>query len=210
MKIVILASMLFPCFLAMAAKDERQLLKCLGQEEKEFHLKKQTGPLYDLNQKMISEMLQIPTADIAAEDFKAICENPRMSPSWKLLELSMIKGKKLFVIPENVTGMQRQMAVGMLDDYLEATKEILLGFISQIQSHAPTPQCLKEEIPQLDEVLTEIKYLQEDVDIKKIFAGRDVKIFERLKDYPAAFEKCRQRLMRKNPKSESTEEAKNS
>ena len=37
-----------------------ELLKCLGAEEKAFHLKKDTGPSYDLNQRLIAEIIQIP------------------------------------------------------------------------------------------------------------------------------------------------------
>ena len=94
------------------------------------------------------------------------------------------------------------MTEGMIEDYVEATREILLSFIAQIQSISPTPNCLKEEIPELDQFFNEIKYLQEDIDTKKIFEGKDQKIFEKLKNYPQAFEKCRARL-KKKLKSES-------
>ena len=58
----------------------------------------------------------------------------------------------------------------------------LLGFISQIQAASPTAQCLYEEIPDLNQFFIEIKYLQEDVDMKKIMAGKDEKIFEKMAD----------------------------
>lgn len=189
------------------ARDDRQLLKCLGEEEKKFHLNKVTGPLYDLNQRLISEMIQIPKAEIRSEDFNRICRNSKISPGLKLLELSIRQGKEMFIIPESTERMQKQMTLGMIDDYLEATKEILLNFISQIQTLSPTPTCLKEEIPQLDKFFIDIKYLQEDIDIKRIFAGRDSRILEKLKDYPEAFERCSARL-KKKPKSGSTEPAK--
>jgi hypothetical protein len=47
------------------------------------------------------------------------------------------------------------------------------------------------------------------VDIKKIFAGRDVKIFHKLKNYRLAFKKCQARI-KKKLKSESKAEAKKS
>ncbi|MGE3608566.1 MAG: hypothetical protein AB7I27_03170 [Bacteriovoracaceae bacterium] len=189
-----------------AAKD-RQLLKCLGAEEKRLHLKKDTGPLYVLNQRLIEEIVQIPEADISEENFKQICMKPYASESWKLLEASIQQGKSLFIIPEGVGKMQKPMIEGMIDDYIEATKEILLNFISQIQSASPSATCLKEEIPELDSFFTDIKYLQEDVDLKKLFEGRDLKIFEKLKDYPSAFKRCQERL-KKKAKSKSTPSAK--
>jgi hypothetical protein len=93
--------------------------------------------------------------------------------------------------------MQREMTIGMIEDYVDITKEILLNFISQIQAKAPSASCLKEEIPELDSFFTEIKYLQEDVDMQTLFQGKDLKIFEKLKNYPLAFEKCRARLKKK-------------
>ncbi len=186
-----------------------QILKCLGEEEKRFHLKKETGPVYDLNQRLIAEMIQIPRIELDPDNYLAICAGQRFSESWKLLEHSIEFGKEMFIIPDDVIGMQKEMTKGMIDDYVEATREILLTFISQIQTISPTPVCLKEEIPELDKFFNEIKYLQEDVDMKVIFKGRDKKIFEKLKNYPLAFEKCRVRL-KKKPKSSSTPRAKKS
>lgn len=186
------------------ARGDRQILKCLGEEEKRFHLKKETGPVYDLNQRLIAELIQIPGVEITPEDFLVVCSGQKFSESWKLLELSIKKGKQIFVIPDNVSGIQRSMTEGMIEDYVEATREIILAFISQIQAQSPTPGCLKEEIPELDKFFTEIKYLQEDVEMKKLFEGKDQKIFEKLKNYNLAFEKCRARL-KKKAKSESTQ-----
>ena len=188
---------------AALARGDRQILKCLGEEEKKFHLNKDVGPVYDLNQRLISEMVQIPGVEVRPVDYQQICTGPQFSQSWKLLEHSIKEGHALFVIPENVQGMQRNMTKGMIDDYVEATREILLNFLSQIQTLSPTPTCLQEEIPELNQFFIEIKYLQEDVDMSTIFKGKDRKIFDKLKNYPLAFEKCRARL-KKKPKSGST------
>ncbi len=149
-------------------------------------------------------MTQIPNVTVSGEDFQAICERKPFSESWKLLELSLKKGKSLFVIPESVSGLQRSITEGMISDYQEVSKETLLTFISQVQTISPTPDCLLEEIPELNKFFIEIKYLQEDVDIKKIMAGKDTKIFDKIKDYPAAFQRCRERLKKKaRPVSEA-------
>ncbi len=178
-------------------REERQIVKCLAQEERRFHQKKQTGPVYDLNQRLIAELVQIPRVEVTPEDYRAICAQEKFSESWKLLELSIRKGKGLFLIPEDVSGMQKSMSEGMIEEYVDATREILLVFISQIQTLAPSATCLKEEIPVLDQFFTEIKYLQEDVSMRQLFEGKDIKIFDHLKNYPLAFEKCRARLKKK-------------
>ena len=188
---------------------DHQILKCLGDEEKRLHLKKDMGPIYDLNQRLISEIIQIPKVEINPSDYLVLCTGEKFSESWKLLEFSIAKGKNLFVISKNITDIQKSMIEGMIDDYIQSCREILLNVISQIQTISPAPTCLKEEIPELDHFFTEIKYLQEDVDAQIIFAGKDLQIFEKLKNYPLAFEKCRARL-KKKLKSTSTERPKKS
>lgn len=186
---------------------QKQLLKCLGEEEKRFHLEKRTGPVYDLNQKLVGEMIQIPNAEIRPEYLKEICSPRNFSVSWKLLEYSITKGKDLFQIPRKVTGMQKEVALGMIQEYVEITRDTLLNFITAIQAEAPSAGCLKEEIPQLEQFFIEIKYLQEDVDLKQVFDGTDKKIFDHLKNYPKAFQRCRARLIKKKAKSGSVPEA---
>jgi hypothetical protein len=196
-------------FLTPVFSKDHEILRCLGDEEKRLHLKKDLSPIYDLNQRLISELIQIPKVEINPSDYLVICTGEKFSESWNLLELSIKKRKSLFVIPNNITDIQRSMIEGMIEDYIDSSREILLNVISQIQTQAPTPTCLKEEIPELDDFFTEIKYLQEDVDPQIIFSGKDSKIFEKLKNYPLAFEKCRARL-KKKLKSKSTERPKKS
>lgn len=182
--------------------DEHQLLKCLGEEEKTYHLNKVQNPAYDLGQRLIAEMVQIPQVKLTAKNYSEVCEQKVSSRALKLLEISLKQGRNIFVISENHK-MQRMMTEGMIDDYIEITKEIFLNYISQIQTLSPTPNCLKEEIPALDKFFTEIKYLQEDVDIREIFKNREIDIFEKLQDYPKAFKKCQLRMSKKT-KSGST------
>lgn len=175
---------------------EREILKCLGTEEKRFHLKKETGPIYDLNQRLIGEMVQIPNAELNKDDYLTVCSGKNFSESWKLLELSIKKGPSIFTV-HNSTGQEKAITEGMITDYIESTREILLNFIAQIQALSPTPNCLKENIPELDKFFTDVKYLQEEMDLKDVFNGVDQKIFEKLKNYPLAFEKCRAALKKK-------------
>lgn len=194
MKVLLLLSLLLNSTVLLAKEGE--ILRCLGEEEKEFHLRKESGPLYDLNQRLISELVQIPRVMLHPDDLRRICSG-KDSASLKLLEHSIRKGKNLFILPKNLQGMEKAMRQGMIDDYVEASKEILLAFISQLQALAPTPTCLEEEIPGLKNFLIEVKYLQEDIDVKRLFKGKDQRLLERLKNYPLAFEKCRARLKKK-------------
>lgn len=205
MKCLVITLSLLLAMPAWSATED--ILKCLGKEEKRFHVAKTAGPVYDLNQKLIAEMIQIPNAQIAPVYLKEICTAESFSESWKMLELSIKKGKEIFIIPDTITGMQREVTSGMIEDFVDSTRETFLNFIASIQTISPTPDCLKEEIPELNNFFLEIKHLQEDVDLKNIFLGKDQKIFNRLKDYPRAFQACRARL-KKKPKSGSVPEAK--
>lgn len=171
---------------------------CLGNEERKFHLEKLTGPIFDLNQRLISEMVQLPKVEIKPVFLKEICKKDDELPvSWKLLSYSITEQKALFEIPQDVQGMDRDVASGMIEEYLDGTRETLINFISQIQMLSPTPDCLKNEIPELDQFFTEIKYLQDEIDLKTIFKGKDQKIFKKLKTYQRAFDKCQARLKKK-------------
>lgn len=177
---------------ALFAKTD--ILKCLGNEEKRFHLNKRQGPVYDLNQKLISEIVQIPGAQLKPEVLRDVCRPGQFSESWRILEHTLKKGKSIFIFPNKANA---ELASGMVDDYIEASREILVGFITAIQTQAPSADCLKQEIPKLDEFFFKIKALQEDVDMKQIFDQYDLKIFEQLKSYPQAFERCQRRLKKK-------------
>jgi len=197
MKCFVIICLFLVSFNTFATRNERQLLKCLGQEEKQFHLKKDTGPLYDLNQRLISEMIQIPKAELDAKFFNQMCDKQSRSPSLKLLELSITEGKSIFEVPPELESSQKEVAQGMIDEYIDSTKEIFLKFMTQIQTIAPSASCLNEEIPEIEAFFIDIKYLEEDVSMKQIFAGRDVKIFNKLLDYPHVFKRCRARIKKK-------------
>lgn len=179
------------------------ILKCLGEEEKKYHVSKKSGPKYELNQKLIAEIIQIPQVRVKDEAFKQICQTKFNTPSLKLLELSLIEGKNIFIAPQTSNVAQASVNESMIDGYIETSKEIFLEFIASIQVLSPTPTCLKEEIPELDKFFIEVKHLQEEMDLKDLLRKKDVKIFKHLKNYPQAFEKCLERKSKKD-KLEST------
>jgi hypothetical protein len=184
---------------------DREILKCLGVEEKAYHQAKTMGPLYELNQRIISEMIQISHVELEPKAFTHVCLSTKPSQSLRLLKLSLAQGKEIFVMASDINGMQKQMTQGMIDDYVELSKEIFMNFMAQVQSFSPTPTCLEDSIPGLKDFLFEFKYLQEDVDVKQIFKGRDLAFFDKLSHYPKMFQACKDRLKKKlKPKSTSS------
>lgn len=162
------------------------ILRCLGLEEARMHENKESGPLFQLNQRLISELVQIPGLRINRVDYRRICGQE--NESLKLLEQILIQGKSLFINTQQ--GMRRSITDGMIDDFIISSKEIFLNFISSIQMISPTPHCLNQHIPELPKLLERIKYLEDEVELQKIFGNKDLEIFKKLQDYPLYFKAC--------------------
>lgn len=178
------------------AKTDSPLLVCLGKEEKNFHLSKKQGPIYELNQKLISEIIQIPSVQLEPKDLFQICEKS-VSPSIKLLSLTLSRGEDLFKISEDAPESQRLIARGMIKDFVEISREIFLNFVSSIQTMAPTPHCIEEEIPELKKLFSDLKYLQDEVEVRKLFEVKEIQIFEKLQSYQEVFQRCLARTKKK-------------
>jgi Mor family transcriptional regulator len=188
------------------AVREQSLLKCLGEEEKALHLKKDLGPTYDLNQKLISEVIQIPKVKIQDSILSSICRSK--SPSWKLMEYSLIQGKALFLTVSDES-LDSSINQSMINDYLDSTREIFIQVINQIQAISPSPDCLEKELPELASFFSDLKYLQEEMSLEKIFNGKIKKILKSLRRYPEAIKNCQERI-RKTTKPSSTSDRKKS
>lgn len=198
---------IFGNFISKASSQNKDILKCLGNEEKSFHKMKKSGPIYELNQKLIAEIIQIPELQLKSDFFSLICLKSQESPSLNLLEYSVLRGEMIFSASKESTELQKSMSKSMTQDYLESSREILLSLISSIQTLSPTPHCLEENFPELKDFFVELKYLQEDYDLSKIFKGKEADIFKMIKHYPNIFKGCQKRL-KKKLKSSSTEEPK--
>ena len=167
--------------------ESSSILRCLGIEEARLHEQKVTGPIFNLNQRLISELIQIPGVRINQVDLRKICSG-KDHESLKLLEQILIQGKSLFINTQ--AGLQKSITQGMIDDFIIGSKEIFLNFVSQVQMLSPTPNCLNNNIPKLPKLLDEIKYLEDEVDISQIFARKELDIFNRLKNYPLYYRAC--------------------
>lgn len=196
-------------FLLISPAFAGDILKCLGEQEKKIHLSKRAGPEYNLNQKLIAEMVQLQDAQLTPKAYSQVCQSKFVKPAQKLLELTLLEGKSIFVLKSSNNPTINSMNQGLLNDYIETSKELFLEYIASIQMLSPTPTCLAEEIKPLSDFFIEIKHLQEEVDLAELLKKKDAKIFKLLKDYPKAFERCQLRN-KKNAKSGSTEAPKKS
>jgi hypothetical protein len=171
----------------------KQALVCLGQEEFSYHQAKQTGPLYKLNQAMISEYLQFPeNVSLKKVYFDKVCQNAVKSPSLALLESALRDGKKIFLVIDAKDDQKNLIAKNQIEQFIKKCNEIFLSLLRDVQAGAPNAQCLKKQIPNLDKFLLYYKYLEEDVNQKNIFEDTQVvvRFFSHLEKIKEIYQKC--------------------
>lgn len=189
-----------------------ELLRCLGVEEQRLHKAKSQGPEYQLNQQLISELVQVQNVDLRPELLKKICSSAVSSPSRMFLYTLLDNGKSIFEFSHGITGFEKSIAESMLEDFVLSSQQIVLGYIATIQQESPTADCLKKNIPELDLLYVDMKYLEEEVETKYLFKKKGLaeKILGKLSDYPAILKKCQPSKDKKTDKSGSTAKRKKS
>ncbi len=186
MKGFILLIILFTTHLAPAYSrpGPTRLMYCLGQQEKFFHLKKQTGPFYELNQNLMAELIQVPGLEASSVLLNRICKPSTMAPLY-LLEAIVLDPKDWWVLKSDLEPQRRMIAIELMKEFRQMSPEILLTFLSSLQMIMPTPNCLERHIPGLSKMYHDVKWLQEEVDLKKITLGhkRIIPLFAKLQKY---------------------------
>lgn len=186
-----------------------ELLVCLGLEEKAFHTKKQTGSTYDLNQKLIGELVLINRIDAPASVLQKVCHTQH-SPSVQLLEEMLLEPQGWWKLPEG-KGAEDSIAKELVKDLNQTMPEILLSYLGQLQAEAPDAKCLNKHVVGLKNLNLEVKWLQEEIDITKItnHKQRLRKIFEGIKKAPALFQRCRKETAEAQAAAQAKEKSKN-
>ena len=197
MKLMVSLSLLlsFPLYAAQTVKARpysSRVLKCLGKEEKALHLRKETGAVYDLNQRLIGELVLINRIDAETSLLKRIC-TMKGSPSIGLLEGMLISPKGWSAPASTGNGVEDSIQKGLIDDLNQGLPEILLNFLGQLQAESPNATCLNEKIPGIKSMNEEVKWLQEEVDLTKITNRKErlEKIFAGIHQVDKYFAECR-------------------
>ncbi len=168
-----------------------RLMYCLGQQEKFFHLKKQTGPFYELNQNLMGELIQIPGVEASAVLLNRICKPSTMAPLY-LLEAIVLDPRDWYTFKSDLEPQRRTIAVELMKEFRQMSPEILLTFLASLQMIMPTADCLEKHIPGLSKMYHDVKWLQEEMDLKKITLGhkRLIPLFSRLQKYQDFAQEC--------------------
>lgn len=189
-----------------SSSDKSVLLHCLGAEEKFYHAKKRLGALYDLNQRMIGEILQVPGLEGAADVLRDACK-PGEATSLVVLEAILLHPNEWYAVAQGHQLGEVSIMTELLKEIIIGAPEMFLTFLGQLQSEAPTPDCLEKQIPGLKELYSDVKWLQEDVDPSKLVGnkGRLRYILRTIRDPEVIFAKCRVKPPQSKAKSKKTD-----
>ena len=171
-------------------------------EELMLHRKKLRGPIYDLNQKLISAVSSGNLMRVKEDIIKEICLGKDFSPSVNFLRSLLLKGQsiydfdkeneKVFRLQEAATQTLQQMVPNLFFTYLIS-----------LQSLTNRSDCLYKAIPEFNYFIQRFRYLQEDINPQKLLSEKKKIsiIFERLKKIEKVIRKCNQKAETKKLKT---------
>ncbi len=148
------------------------LLRCLGEEELNYHKKSYQGPNYLLNQYMLNTIAGANELILANNLEEKICRHSKLPPSVSLLRELLINGLKIFNIPIDPLGghAQSMNIFWALEAELPIT---FFNYLSSLQSFASNPKCLENEIPHLTFFMERTKYLENDLESSQLLEPRE-------------------------------------
>ena len=185
------------------SKEITPILQCLAKEETSFHKGQVKGPLYKLNQGLISEFIIYHKVYLHKYHEGPIC-NPRKnsSPSIILLKKLLLHQDKIFYIPQVDSNQKKQMKF-QIDNLVEKAPEFFLQWLSNLQAMLPTPDCLNKHITGLVKMKKRIRYLQNEPHQKNLIGTEsEIKaIFKDLSNIKNIIRLCKKDKIKRSKKS---------
>lgn len=173
-----------------AAEPLNKILVCLGNEELQYHKKKYTGPTYELNKTLISKMIQLnKSANIKDKYINEICNSE--TPSLTFLKLVLTK-KSIFHVDSLGNDLNDNIAKSSIDDIRDSSPQIFLNFITYLKSISPSAYCLEKQIPEIDSMFNNVRYLEGEYSLRSIMQtdNRVSVILNKIKNWEAIITAC--------------------
>ena len=154
-------------------------LHCLGKEEEMIHQAKDQGPIYLLNQWIISDVVAM-NIHVKRKYLDDICKS--FSPSVAFLRLFLMEGKSIFT--KESSSVQGQLT-GKLPD-------LFTGYLLQIQASLPQAGCLERQSPHVSYYLNRFKYLQGEISAENLLKDpvRIRHVFKSLENFDQMVKAC--------------------
>jgi hypothetical protein len=171
------------------------LLQCLGLEEERYHKAKDIGPFYELNQKMISALIQFSEdTHLNDEVYNTACKTGMESPSLYILEESLYDDEELFYVENSIKENPTLFNIqdNLIKEFKIATPELFLNFLKSVQAQLPNAECLNKKVPEIQELFFTIKHMQSHKSLAQILKeSKSVpKIFSQLKNFKVLLKFC--------------------
>lgn len=186
----------FTLLVTANAEQKETLLTCLGKEEWKYHRSQSSGPYYNLNQSLLNHLSSIQDVTLKADIFKTVCQDKSHSPSLRLLSAILSRGTKIFNLQGQAGESQsfKEMRLSSIKALEAEAPHLFFSFLAQLQVLVPYPHCFKTKMPELDTLMTNFLYLEEDVDVSILLEDKEklTRIFTRLESFPEIKEECAQ------------------
>ena len=137
---------------------ENPFFICIGGEEDKIHQANIGGPLYWLNQELISELSFISDLKIQEDYFHDICPGKNFAPSLNFLQHLLERREAIFVLPKDK--IKRAQHEGLIEELLEKAPQLFFQYLSLLQGQSPNAKCLSSKIPEISSVLNDYLHLQ--------------------------------------------------
>lgn len=185
------------------------LVKCLGREEHKIHRKKVSGALYELNQRMISELVMFNKINISPEMKKEICASSKPTPSVRLLEYLVAHQDKVFDLTGKINEAEKELYKSSIQEFTDIIPDLFFLYITHLQAATPRPSCLEEHIPELKSLLSDVKNLEGDIPIKDLLKqkNRGDKILRQLRNFQQINDACEEELKKQKEEEKKKREA---
>lgn len=172
-------------------KSYKSILQCLGMEELALHKNKIQGPVYKLNQTLISEVASGNLMQVKREIIENICFAKDFSPSVNFLKNLLIKEKNIYTYDKENVKIYRLQLVAT-DALQQKVPGLFFQYLISLQGLTNHPDCLYREIPEFDYFMKRFRYLQGDLTPQKLLSdkGKIRVIFEKLKSFSKVLSKC--------------------
>lgn len=170
-----------------------RLVKCLAVQEAQFHRRKATGAFFDLNQRMLAELVQVVGVEAAPALLSTVCRS-RGTGALHLLEALLLDPGDWYVLSAQNNPLGTSLSRELVRELNATAPELLLSFLSQLQMQAPTPDCLERHVPGLAQLYQNVKWLQEEVELGKLTNKRKqlAGLFAKIHRIDEIYQRCAQ------------------
>jgi hypothetical protein len=171
-----------------------QITRCLGAEEALIHKAKDHGPVYQVNQILLSIFLNLSQINLKKKYYQELCAQPEVGTSLRFLELIFRNYNQLFT----TTNAKDEKSAKLEDiaELINKLPELFNQYLLELKIKSPVHNCLEKNIKELSNFYIQVQYLEEDTNFK-VIADKDkqlIKILDQLKQKEEIFERCKNEM----------------